>query len=145
MSRDEFALHQARSSGTAAKPRHANEVTRAAFALPFPPTVNHSHAPNRLGGRYLTVESREFRDKVKAICHGQGWPHITGRLRVSMILFPPDKRRFDIDNRCKAVLDALQHAAVFVDDEAVDVLEITRQTTPIAGEGACHVTVSRLP
>ena len=43
-----------------------------------------------------------------------------------MVLFPRDKRKIDIDNRIKAVLDALEDAGVFNNDFQVDHLEIIR-------------------
>ena len=39
---------------------------------------------------------------------------------------PRDKRRLDIDNRIKAVFDALEEAGVFNDDFQVDHLEMIR-------------------
>ena len=52
----------------------------------------------------------------------------------------PDRRRRDIDNVGKALLDALQHAGCFDDDEQIDVLHIERRTV-IKG-GACRVVVT---
>lgn len=43
-----------------------------------------------------------------------------------MILRPRDKRKIDIDNRIKAVLDSLQDAGVFDDDFQVDHIEMIR-------------------
>ena len=51
-----------------------------------------------------------------------------------MVLFPRDKRKIDIDNRIKCVLDALQDAGVFNDDFQVDELTIVRGKT-IKGGG----------
>jgi len=43
-----------------------------------------------------------------------------------MVLFPRDKRKIDIDNPIKSVLDALKDAGVFDDDFQVDELSIVR-------------------
>ena len=43
-----------------------------------------------------------------------------------MILQPRDKRKIDIDNRIKCVLDSLQEAGVFDDDFHIDDLHIMR-------------------
>jgi crossover junction endodeoxyribonuclease RusA len=43
-----------------------------------------------------------------------------------MDAFPPDRRRRDLDNIQKPVLDALQHAGVYEDDSQIDLL-VTRR------------------
>tara|TARA_R110000824_G_scaffold2094_7_gene10014 strand:+ start:884 stop:1120 length:237 start_codon:yes stop_codon:yes gene_type:complete len=45
---------------------------------------------------------------------------------VTIHLEPPNRRRFDIDNRAKAVLDALEAHSVLDNDDLVDRLLITR-------------------
>ena len=60
-----------------------------------------------------------------------------------MVLFPRDKRKIDIDNRIKSVLDALQDAGVFDDDFQVDELSIVRGK-PIKG-GAIRVLIEEIP
>ena len=48
------------------------------------------------------------------------------RLEMKVVIYPRDKRRQDIDNRIKALWDALADAGVFDDDEQIDVLHIER-------------------
>ena len=52
---------------------------------------------------------------------------LTGRLRLTVRAFPPDKRRHDLSNLLKATEDALQAAHVFRDDEQIDHLEVFRR------------------
>lgn len=109
------------------------------LTLPFPPTVNHSTMPDGFGGRYLTPDHRAFRSAVDWIVSRRELKPLTGRLRVEIELFPADRRKWDIDNRIKAVLDALQHAGLFADDECIDQLEITRHVP--GNEAWCVVSV----
>ena len=64
------------------------------------------------------------------------------RLSVKMVLRPRDKRKIDLDNRLKAVLDALQDAQVYDDDWQIDFLQIQRGE-PIR-HGAIMVTIEAI-
>lgn len=94
--------------------------------LPWPPSVNVMwRAVN--GRNILSAEGRAYRElaawQIKAT--GAAQP-MTGRLDVRMRLHPPDNRRRDIDNVCKALLDAMQTGGVYQDDSQIDRLEIIR-------------------
>lgn len=92
----------------------------------------------------LSKAGRAFREDVQNIIIDKNIPKFgDSKLRITMILRPRDKRKTDIDNRIKAVLDALEHAGVFNDDFQVDHLEMIRGE-PLKG-GLLHVVIEELP
>ena len=55
-------------------------------------------------------------------------PPLAGRLSVTIHLHPPDKRRRDLDNHLKGLLDLLTKCQVWEDDSQVDELTVRRET-----------------
>jgi crossover junction endodeoxyribonuclease RusA len=49
-------------------------------------------------------------------------------LRVEIEAWPPDKRKRDLDNILKSLLDALTYAGIWEDDSQIDDLRIYRAT-----------------
>ena len=112
------------------------------LSLPFPPSMN-TYWRNFRGMTVLSKQGREFKAAVADYVVEYKVPKLgDSKLRVSMVLFPRDKRKIDIDNRIKAVLDALQDAGVFNDDFQVDELSIVRGKT-IKG-GAIRVLIEQI-
>ena len=112
------------------------------LSLPLPPSVNSYRTVYR-GMMRLSKEGRAFKAAVSDYVVEYRVPKLgDSKLRVSMVLFPRDKRKIDIDNRIKAVLDALQDAGVFNDDFQVDELSIVRGKT-IKG-GAIRVLIEQI-
>ena len=114
------------------------------LTLPYPPSANHYWRHVVIGRRASTLlskEAREFRANVIAAV-GVTPPQLTGRLGVCIAVYPPDRRRRDIDNIQKPLLDALGHAGIYADDSQIDRLETTRERC-VAG-GKVEVTVTEL-
>lgn len=115
------------------------------LTLPWPPSLNHYY--RRVGRRTLiSREGRAYRRKVCALLGGGGHarkPPSGGRVALAMDAFPPDRRRRDLDNLQKSVLDSLEHAGVYEDDSQIDVLAVARRE-PVSG-GRLGLTVERFP
>lgn len=105
------------------------------LTLPYPPSINHYWRHFR-GRTVISQEGRAFRANVCALLTpgpggggGPRKPPYGGRVAMCMDAFPPDRRRRDLDNIQKPVLDALEHAAVYEDDSQIDLL-VTRRCDP---------------
>ncbi|MCC7350196.1 MAG: RusA family crossover junction endodeoxyribonuclease [Phycisphaerales bacterium] len=115
------------------------------MTLPYPPSVNH-YWRNFRGRTLISREGRMFRTNVCALLAGGSGPRKPpsgGRIALAMDAFPPDRRRRDLDNLQKPVLDALEHAGVYEDDSQIDLL-ITRRRK-VVPEGRLLVDVVDLP
>ena len=118
---------------------------RCRLVLPMPPTVNHSSGPTGNGGRYLTKEHRDYRAEVTLRVVAAGSPMFGGdaRLTLDVTLIPADRRKWDIDNRIKALQDALQACGVYADDSQIDEIRIQRTDVMIPGEASCVVVINQ--
>lgn len=93
------------------------------LTLPYPPTVNHMYRRAR-GHLALTPEALAFRHAVRMIAMMQDVRPITGPVAVFIDVYRP-RRRGDLDNVLKAVLDALNGIA-YRDDEQVEQINANR-------------------
>ena len=109
--------------------------------LPYPPSVNHywGQAGNH---RFIGKKGKEFRAQVMDAVNEAGIQPLEGRLAVHIALFPPDKRKRDIDNVLKSLLDACEHAGCYENDSQIDELHITRRDL-IKG-GACTIIIVQI-
>ena len=116
--------------------------------LSWPPSVNHywRHVlmKKKNGEAYvkdlISAEGRKYKrtigQEVLAQCHGD-MRTLEGRIRMAVVLYAPDRRSYDIDNRLKALLDALVDAHVMRNDNQVD--EITIKRGPVVSGGMVRV------
>lgn len=109
------------------------------FTLPYPPTVNTYW--RNVGGRVLvSKKGRQYRLDVQAAVLGNWQGRATGRLGVVIKLHPPDRRKRDLDNTLKAVLDSLARAGVYHDDSQIDDLRIIRMEPERNGSAIITIT-----
>jgi crossover junction endodeoxyribonuclease RusA len=100
------------------------------ITLPWPPTVNsyyRSPRSGRLAGRTLISEQgRAYRQAVSESVAAAHLGSFTGLVRVTVEAWMPDRRKRDLDNLHKGILDGLTHAGVWKDDSQIDDLRIYR-------------------
>ncbi len=106
--------------------------------LPWIPSVNHywGQAGKR---KFIGKKGKEFRMAVAEAAADANVEALEGRLAIHVALFPPDKRKRDIDNVLKALLDALEHAGCYENDSQIDELHVIRQE--VKKGGACTVII----
>ena len=98
------------------------------FYLDFPPSVNNYYVKTRRGV-FISSKGQKFRastaEKILGQLAGLSFPEDT-RLLLEVIVYPPDKRKRDLDNYMKPLQDAITHAGLWDDDSQIDQLFIYR-------------------
>lgn len=101
--------------------------------LPYPPSVNHYW--RRVGARTLISRGgRAFRASVCSILAGRRVRPMEGPLDIAIDVHPPDRRRRDLDNIQKALLDALAHGGAYHDDSQIGRLTVVRRAVVPGGK-----------
>jgi crossover junction endodeoxyribonuclease RusA len=107
--------------------------------LPWPPTVN-TYWRNIQGRTIISERGRLYRLAVHKLIAGA--EPMTGRLAIKIAAYPPDKRRRDLDNILKALLDSLTFAQVIEDDSQFDFISVARRE--VISDGAVRITITQL-
>ncbi len=114
------------------------------FRLPYPPSVNHYWRVMR-GRMVIGRKGRDYRAAAAVAVLEQRVPRerLDGPLRVSLVAYPPDLRRRDLDNTLKALLDAIVAIGVIEDDSGIDDLRVVRG--PVRPRGEVEVAIEPIP
>ena len=114
-------------------------ATRTTVTLPYPPTVNTYWRYTPVGRScrvFLSAKGRDYKKRVAGILYGLKPSH--GRISMEIEVNPPDRRKRDLDNILKALLDSMQ-GILYMDDEQVDCLTIRRGE--VVREGKITISV----
>ncbi|HHS9775845.1 TPA: RusA family crossover junction endodeoxyribonuclease [Raoultella ornithinolytica] len=96
------------------------------FVLPYPSSVN-TYWRRRGSQYYISPKGQQYRKDVQSIIHSLKLDIFTrARLKIKIIADAPDKRRRDLDNILKGLIDALIHAGFAEDDEQFDDIRVVR-------------------
>lgn len=94
--------------------------------LPYPPSVNTYWRSNGKR-RYISPAGVKFTEEVSLIVKMQKPKTFADKqVAISVMIHPRSKRKFDLDNTLKAILDALMKAGMYDDDSQIEYIEIAR-------------------
>lgn len=91
-------------------------------------------------GIYLTASVRKFRTDMYYLTR-QAHKFGDAKVEVTLRLRAPDRRKYDLDNMTKSIIDALQFCQIFNDDSQVVVLHAEK--LPIIQKGELEIRVKR--
>lgn len=96
----------------------------------LPPTVNHTYRTGK-NFHYKIKEVREWQEKITLLMRHAKRNKEVYKLPVALkiICSSNNRRRWDIDNRIKALQDCLAPAGIIKDDSQVWRIEIERRVT----------------
>lgn len=120
-----------------------SERLEVTLTLPLSPSLNNLYFS--VGRRrVLSQRGREYHRAVADVVLRDLPSHIRfgkARLKLTVTVYPATRRRFDIDNRVKAVSDSLCKAGMFDDDEQVDELHVMRGDIRPPGSVVVEISV----
>lgn len=102
--------------------------------LPWPPTVNTYYTIAR-GRKILSDKGRAYKKEAVILMFEQNVPKgREGVYSLNIYVRPPDKRKRDLDNLLKPLLDSLVDYGALPDDSMIDDLRIQRFNTIKGGQ-----------
>jgi len=112
------------------------------FELPWPPSVNHYY--RHVGSRVLISRAgRRYRKNIQARMRIENVETISCPVEVLIELYPPDRRRRDVDNSLKCLLDAFTHGGLYEDDSLIHKLTVIKREV-LPPDGMAYVKVQPL-
>jgi len=119
-------------------------MTQVTIRLPYPPSVNtvYRHAVRgKHSVMFMTDRGKDYKKQVEAHVRSAVVDRF-GDARLSMLVhvYPPDRRKRDLDNLSKVLADSLQGAGLFKDDEQIDDVHYIRKEVIKGGAVVVRLT-----
>ena len=103
---------------------------KAKLTLPLPPSVNNyygHHCKFRSAAVYIKPKGKTYRRQVLDYVIRNNYQFQANiPLSITIKINPSSKRKWDLDNRLKSLLDALTHAKVWEDDSLIYKLTVEK-------------------
>lgn len=112
------------------KPHEYNKFLLLELELEgLPPTVNHLYRTGRSGFRYKTERGRKYQEQISSLLakKWQSRAPCPDDIEFCIEFTVKTRRKWDIDNRVKALQDCLSMAGIIEDDSQVQVLHVERR------------------
>ena len=115
--------------------------TAVILTLPYPPSGNHMWKHTRAGIHYLTPVARKYYADVAEVFQFSNQTGLMdGKLHVEFDIYPPDRRRRDLDNAIKVLGDACTNAGIWNDDSQIHKLVVEKMDVVEHGRVSLRVT-----
>ena len=115
------------------------------LSLPWPPSENSYRRAIIMGKSARMLISKKGREYKQDVCAALT-PQLAGQLpalhdlKMLVVLYPPNRRKIDLDNRLKALQDALEEAKVFEDDSQIKSLNVELGEIVKGGRALVHLS-----
>lgn len=128
-----------------------HDAAAITLRLPLPPSrsayMNLFQPPRGKARLIISAAGRAYKEAVAQIWRDQnkGWTPdaLTGRIRLLATLHMATRREADLDNRMKALQDALAEAGIFNDDSQIDHLNVMRGPLH-PPDGLCEIIIETI-
>jgi len=114
------------------------------LTLPMPVSVNAYYRAivrGRICCSILSKKGREFKERVANMVSDSQKQPTDKPVMVIIKLYPATKRKFDVDNYLKSLLDSLIGIA-YIDDEQIQCLAVSKE--PVFKGGKCEIKIKEV-
>jgi len=118
--------------------------TEINFVLPFPVSVNQYYRSIPRGkfcSVILSLAGRKFKARVANLIEDSERQPTDKPVIVMIKLYPPTKRKYDVDNMLKSLLDSLIGIA-YVDDSQIHCLAVSKEE--VFKGGKCEIKIKEV-
>jgi crossover junction endodeoxyribonuclease RusA len=110
--------------------------------LPWPPSVNHYWRRNPRGGNYISAEGKTYLQHVALLMRQARVKPVEGPVSFKVRLHPPNRKRRDLDNSLKVLIDAVAKGGALGDDFQIKHIEASM--LDVVPDGHATVTIEPL-